>query len=86
MGPLAANAISAEMQRSLAGSMVNEPEVQPERNMTSEAIDAWLAKDRLFTWFALLRDETLISVLDRIYGVTRHEPFMRLKIACSITK
>jgi hypothetical protein len=38
-GPLAANAISEEMRRSLAGSMVNEPEVQPTANMTSEEID-----------------------------------------------
>ena len=86
LGPLAANAISAEMQRALAGSMVNEPEVQPEKDMSSEEIDAWLTKDHLFTWFAHLKDETLITVLDRIYGVKSHEPFMRLRIANEIQK
>ena len=80
LGPLAANAISAEMRRSLAGSMVNEPEVQPTANMTSEEIDGWLAKDPLFKWFETLKDETLITVLDRIYGVKSHEPFTRLRM------
>jgi hypothetical protein len=80
LGPLAANAISAEMRRSLAGSMVNEPEVQPTANMTSEEIDEWLAKDPLFKWFETLKDEILITVLDRIYGVKSHEPFTRLRM------
>ena len=60
--------------------MVNEPEVQPTANMTSEEIDGWLAKDPLFKWFETLKDETLITVLDRIYGVKSHEPFTRLRM------
>lgn len=84
LGLLAANAISAEMKRALAGSMVNEPEVHPVVNMSSDEIDAWLAKDPLFKWFETLKDETLILVLDRIYGVKSHEPFTRLRIGSDI--
>ncbi len=55
--PLAQNAISTEMRMSLAGSMVNEQERQPTPDMSSDDIDAWLAKDPLFSCFATLSDE-----------------------------
>ena len=80
LGNLAANAISAEMQTALASSMVNEKEVHPKPGMTDAELDEWIEKDPTFTWFRALKDETLIAVLDSIYGVRTPEPFLRLKI------
>ena len=80
LGNLAANAISAEMQTALASSMVNEKEVHPKPGMTDAELDSWIDNDPTFTWFRALKDETLITVLDSIYGVRTPEPFLRLKI------
>jgi hypothetical protein len=80
LGNLAGNAISAEMQTALASSMVNEKEVHPKPGMTDAELDSWIDNDPTFTWFRALKDETLIAVLDSIYGVRTPEPFLRLKI------
>jgi hypothetical protein len=80
LGSLAANAISAEMQIALASSMVNEKEVHPRPGMRDTELDEWIEADPTFTWFHKLKNETLISVLDSIYGVRTPEPFLRFKL------
>jgi hypothetical protein len=84
LGPLAANAISHNMQITLAASMLNEPEVQPEQNMTEKEIDLWVKRDREFTWFKALPDAVLIKVMDRLSASVNPAPFFRLVIAAEI--
>jgi rubrerythrin len=84
LGPLAANAISHSMQITLAASMLNEPEVQPEQHMTETEIDRWVKRDREFTWFKTLPDAILIKVMDRLSASVNPAPFFRLVIAAEI--
>jgi hypothetical protein len=84
LGLLAANAISHNMQITLAASMLNEAEVQPEKNMTEREIDLWVKNDREFTWFKTLPDAVLIKVMDRLSASVNPAPFFRLVIAAEI--
>jgi hypothetical protein len=84
LGLLAANAISHNMQITLAASMLNEAEVQPEQNMTEKEIDLWVKSDREFTWFKTLPDSVLIKVMDRLSASVNPAPFFRLVIAAEI--
>ena len=84
LGLLAANAISHNMQITLAASMLNEAEVQPEQNMTEREIDIWVKRDREFTWFKTLSDAILIKVMDRLSASVNPAPFFRLVIAAEI--
>ena len=84
LGLLAANAISHNMQITLAAGMLNEAEVQPEQNMTEREIDLWVKRDREFTWFKTLPDAILIKVMDRLSASVNPAPFFRLVIAAEI--
>ena len=84
LGLLAANAISHNMQITLAASMLNEAEVQPKPNMTEKEIDLWVTGDREFTWLKTLPDAVLIKVMDRLSASVNPAPFFRLVIAAEI--
>ena len=77
LGPLT-SAISNTMQLALAGSMLNEPEVQPQPNMTEAQINAWVESDAKFSWFPLMSDELLIKLMNRLNASINPEPFFRL--------
>ena len=77
LGPLT-NAISHTIQLALAGSMLNEPEVHPEPNMTETQINIWVEKDTTFSWFKLMSDELLIKIMNRLNASVNPEPFFRL--------
>jgi hypothetical protein len=84
LGLLSANAISHNMQITLAAGMLNEPEVHPKENMTEKEIDEWVQKDRAFSWFKTLQDVILIKVMDRLHSSVNPAPFFRLVIDANI--
>jgi hypothetical protein len=84
LGLLAANAISHNMQVTLAAGMLNEAEVQPKTDMSEGEIDIWAKGDREFTWFKKLSDEILIKVMDRLSSSVNPAPFFRMAISAEI--
>ena len=84
LGLLAANAISHNMQITLAAGMLNKPEVHPKEHRSEKEIDEWVQKDRAFSWFKTLQDVVLIKVMDRLHSSVNPAPFFRLVIDANI--
>jgi hypothetical protein len=81
LGPLV-RGISAEMKVTIGRQFLREPELSwlwPKPVMTDNDIDLWVRADPDFTWVNQIPDETLLSLLDRRFGVKKPDLFLSRK-------
>ena len=81
LGPLAKNAFTPLMKLDVASSIVDDKRVQPEPNMSKEALARWINGDPLFSWFELLPDKLLLEVLDSKHKVANPDGLFRRRMA-----
>jgi hypothetical protein len=81
LGPLV-RGISAEMKISIGRQFLREPALSwlwPRPVMTDEDVDAWALTDPDFSWVNKIPDETLLSLLDKRFGVKKPDLFLSRK-------
>jgi hypothetical protein len=81
LGPLV-RGISAEMKISIGRQFLKESALSwlwPKPVMTDEDVDAWVQSDPDFTWVSKIPDETLLSLLDKRFGVKKPDLFLSRK-------
>ena len=81
LGPLAKNAFTPLMKLDVASSIVDDKRVQPEPNMSKEALARWINGDPLFSWFEFLPDKLLLEVLDSKHKVANPDGLFRRRMA-----
>jgi uncharacterized membrane protein YgcG len=81
LGPLV-RGISAEMKISIGRQFLKESALSwlwPKPVMNDEEIDEWAQSDPDFTWVSKIPDETLLSLLDKRFGVKKPDLFLSRK-------
>jgi uncharacterized membrane protein YgcG len=81
LGPLV-RGISAEMKISIGRQFLRESALSwlwPKPIMNDEDVDEWAQSDPDFTWVSKIPDETLLSLLDKRFGVKKPDLFLSRK-------
>jgi hypothetical protein len=81
LGPLV-RGISAEMKISIGRQFLRESALSwlwPKPIMDDEDVDEWAQSDPDFTWVSKIPDETLLSLLDKRFGVKKPDLFLSRK-------
>jgi hypothetical protein len=78
LGPLV-RAISVEMKLTVGRQFIQEPALScfwPKPVMKGKDIDEWVQDDPDFSWFLRIPDDTLLSLLDKRFGVKKPDLFL----------